>query len=92
MQRIAPFDARQGGLRRSPCHGIDIHHGMATASADFWNTRQGETLARFTKGTYRGHFRVAVSGQTAGLTRKQLEDAVHEDLDAWFFDTCDDSE
>ncbi len=91
-QRIPPFDARHGGLRRAPCHGIDIHYGRKRASADFWNTPQGETLARFTRGDYRNHFLLVVSGQTGtALTCKQLEDAVHERLDVWFFDACDDS-
>ncbi len=91
MQPIAPFDARSRHLRRSRCHGIDIHHGREKASADFWNTPQGETLARFTRGDRRSHFQLIVSGPTAAaFTTKQFENAVQERLDSWFFDADND--
>ncbi len=71
--------------------GLMFHYGRKRASADFWNTRQGETLARFTRRDRRSHFRLVVSGQTAAaFTTKQFENAVQERLDSWFFDAGDD--
>lgn len=91
LKKIPAFDARRSGLKRSHCAGLDIRDSRHLASAEIWNSPDGETLLRFRTGGTREHFRAtSCNGATiAGWNCKQLETAVHEQLASWFCDVYD---
>jgi hypothetical protein len=93
MRRIARFDARKRGFMRSLCPGLDIHVRSKRASAEIWNTKDGEVVVRFVAGDCKQHFKL-VSGDESGasaLTCKELERALHPELAEWLRDVWDDS-